>query len=210
MTRVVLIRHGQTEWNREERFRGRADLDLTPLGVQQAEAMAQRLKSWDIAAIYSSPLLRAMRTAQPLGTALGLQVQTLEGLIDIDYGEWQGLSLAEAEARDEVMYRQWLEHPELVHFPGGESLEQVQARAAAAVQEMAASHPDQTVTLVSHKVVCKVLVCHALGLDNSHFWRVDQDLCAINVFELTDGQMRASLINDCCHLTGLASPDFKP
>lgn len=210
MTRVVLIRHGQTEWNQEERFRGRADLGLTPLGMQQAQATAQRLAPWEIAAVYSSPLRRALYTAQVLGDRVGLRVQTLEGLIDIDYGLWQGLSLAEAETRHKDMYRQWLVHPHLVHFPGGESLEQVGHRAGSALTQVAAAHPDQTVALVSHKVVCKVLVCHILGLDDSHFWRIDQDLCAINTFELGEEVLRTIHINDTCHLGGLLSPDFRP
>lgn len=93
MTRIVLIRHGQTEWNRLERFRGRADLSLNEVGLAQAEATARRIAAaWPASAVYSSPLKRAMETAKIIAEALALAVQPLAGLMDIDYGEWQGLS----------------------------------------------------------------------------------------------------------------------
>ncbi len=91
MTRFILVRHGQTEWNRVERFRGRADLALNETGIRQAEAVAERLSRWQVATVYTSPLQRASVTAQTLASHLGLAVQPLDALIDIDFGRWQGL-----------------------------------------------------------------------------------------------------------------------
>ncbi len=105
MTQIILVRHGQTEWNRVERFRGRANLDLNEVGIRQAEATAERVARWTVAAIYSSPLPRAKTTAQILARRLGLEVELLPGLIDIDYGQWQGLSPDEAAVRDSTLYR---------------------------------------------------------------------------------------------------------
>ena len=203
MTRFVLIRHGQTEWNRVERFRGRVDLALDDTGIRQAEAAAERLSHWEIAAIYSSPLRRALMTAQSLASQLRLAVQPLEGLIDIDFGHWQGLSPQEAAAQDSDLYKKWLEHPQEVRFPHGESLQDVQHRITAAIESLVQNHSEQTVVLVSHNVVCRVLLCVVLGLDNSHFWQLGQDVAAINVFEVGDGKPVLSLLNDTCHLKHL-------
>ena len=104
MTRFILVRHGQTEWNRVERVRGRADLSLDETGKRQAEAAALRPKGEQIAAIYSSPLRRALQTAEPIAKQLKLTVQPLQGLIDIDFGSWQGLSAEEATGQDSQLF----------------------------------------------------------------------------------------------------------
>jgi broad specificity phosphatase PhoE len=202
MTRIILVRHGQTAWNIEsgERFRGRTDLPLDDTGRGQAQALARRLADFPIAAIYSSPLKRAVETAQPIAQRLGLPVQPLHGLIDINYGDWQGLSHPEVARAYPDLYWRWLEKPHLVKFPKGESLRQVRLRGIATVKEVVARHEGQAVLLVAHQVVNKVLVCAMLGLDNSHFWRIQQDTACINIFEHQGGVFSAVLINDTCHL----------
>ena len=199
MTRVILIRHGQTQWNDPERFRGRADIDLTDLGVRQAQATAEAVARWPVAAIYSSPLRRAIHTAQVIADRLELPVNPLPGIIDVDYGKWQGLSVAEA-ARYGELFELWRTRPHLVRFPEGEGLEEVRLRAKATLYEVAGQHPDQTTVLVSHVVVCRLLILSVLGLDSSSFWRVDQRLCAINMFEVRDTYFAATFLNDTCHL----------
>lgn len=205
MAKFILVRHGETEWNRNERFRGRADLSLNENGLKQAEAAAVKLSGREVAAIYSSPMKRTLETADPISRELGVAVSPTMGLIDIDYGEWQGLSPEEAIEKDAAMHDKWLNSPHEVHFPGGEGLGDVRERAAGAVHEIAAKHDGQTVILVSHKVVCQVLICAMLGLDNSHFWQVRQDVCAINRFEVADGSTSVRSVNDICHLKNLAA-----
>ena len=205
MTKFILVRHGETEWNRIERFRGRADLSLNENGMKQAEAAAFALKGRRVAALYASPMKRTLQTAEPISRELGVPVTPTEGLIDINYGDWQGLSPEEAAEKDSVMYGKWLDSPHEVHFPNGESLQIVRDRVVAAVHEIAPDYDRQTVVLVSHKVVCQVLICAMLGLDNSHFWQVRQDVCAINSFEVTDGSTAVSGVNDTCHLKDLAT-----
>ncbi|OGO01297.1 MAG: hypothetical protein A2Y72_01435 [Chloroflexi bacterium RBG_13_53_26] len=202
MTRLIIIRHGQTAWNEGEgeRLRGRADLELDGIGLRQARAAATRMALWRVTAVYSSPLKRAVTTAEILAESLRLKAQALEGLIDIDYGSWQGLSLKEAEANDPELYRLWLQRPHLTTFPGGEGLEQVRERVTSAVEILVPRHPGQTVVLVSHKVVCKVLLCSLLGLDNSHFWQIQQGLCAISLVEIENDVPVMLLLNDTCHL----------
>ncbi len=205
MTRFILVRHGQTAWNRKERFRGRADLLLNETGLRQAYAAALYLKDRRVAAIYASPLKRTLETAQVIANQMGLPVHPLEGLIDINFGSWQGLTTEEAAKQDSELYKTWLEHPHKVRFPGGERLADVRERVKAAVEELAARHPNQTVLLVSHMVVCKVLLCAMLGLDSSHYWQVGQDMCAINAFEIREGVPTVTLVNDTCHLKGLTT-----
>ncbi|MBM3118905.1 MAG: histidine phosphatase family protein [Chloroflexi bacterium] len=203
VTRLVVVRHGRTEWNRVERFRGRADLELDVVGMKQAEAAANRISEWQVSVIYSSPLRRALTTAEILAQRSGLEVKPLDGLIDINYGAWQGLSPAEAAAQNGDLYSKWLESPHLVNFPGGEGLADVRERAALAVDSLIAQHPKETIVLVSHKVVCQVLILILLGLDNSHFWEITQDVCAINLFEVRGGVPSALFLNDTCHLKGV-------
>lgn len=204
MTRIILVRHGQTEWNIEsgagERFRGRVDLPLDDTGLAQAHALAERLANRLIVAVYSSPLKRAVETARPIAQQLSLPVQPLPAVIDINYGDWQGLSSAEVAKVYPDLYRRWLEKPHLVKFPNGESLRQVRRRGMATLKEVTARHEGRVVLLVAHQVVNKVLVCAMLGLDNCHFWHIRQDNGCINVFEHQDGIFAAVLVNDTCHL----------
>jgi len=100
VTRLIIVRHGRTEWNRVERFRGRADIGLDEVGMKQAESAAKRIGEWPISAIYSSPLRRALTTAEIMAGPLGLNVRLMPGIVDIDYGEWQGLSTEDVVARD--------------------------------------------------------------------------------------------------------------
>jgi broad specificity phosphatase PhoE len=200
MTRIILVRHGQTAWNigsgAGERFRGRIDLPLDDTGLAQARALAQRLANQPIAAVYTSLLKRAVETAHPIAQQLGLPVQPLAGIMDINYGDWQGLSPAEAAQAYPDLYARWLDKPQRVKFPNGESLRQVRFRGMAALKEIVARHEGRTVLLVAHQVVNKVLVCAMLGLCNSHFWRIQQDNGCLNVFDYQDGVFTAVLIND--------------
>jgi broad specificity phosphatase PhoE len=203
LTRIIIVRHGRTEWNRVERFRGRADIELDEVGKKQAGAAAQRIKEWPISAIYSSPLRRALATAEIIAAPFKLNVQPMPGIIDIDYGAWQGLSTEDVVARDSNLYSQWIESPQKVKFPGGESFTEVRARAAAAVDSLIQRHPKETLVLVSHKVICQILILSLLALDSSHFWQITQDVCAMNLFEVRGGIPSVLFLNDTCHLGSL-------
>jgi len=202
MTCFLLVRHGQTAWNRPERFRGREDLPLNELGHRQAQAVAHRIAAdWpEVATVYTSPLRRTVQTAEPIARALGMTPQPLAGLLDLDYGAWQGLSHQEAAERYGELYIAWRLAPHTVQFPNGESLAHVRARVWPAVRELAERHAGQTVVLVGHQVVNKVLLCAVLGLDDAHFWQVEQATGCLNVFEYREGLFVLTLLNDTCHL----------
>ena len=205
MTRVVLVRHGQTVWNRESRFRGQADVELDEFGLKQAEATGLYVAArWPLAEVYASPLRRTMRTAEAVARAQGLTAQPLQGLLDINFGEWQGQLASEVAQRYPDLYRAWLEAPHTVHFPGGEKLDDVRNRVVTGLSEVVARHAEQTVALVSHTVVNRVLLCAVLGWGNDRFWRLWQDTCAVNVFDVEeDGTFTILLLNDTCHLQEL-------
>ena len=200
MARIILLRHGQTGWNKQERFRGWVDIDLDDTGRRQAEAAASRVSQWEVTAIYSSPLKRAQTTARALADIAGLEVVPADGITDIHFGVWQGMSIADVEESYPEQFDQWCHHPERLEIPDGETLEDVRKRAVATVEELAAKHEGETIAVVTHRVVCRVLLCHLLGLDNSHFWQIEQDTTAINVFDMEEGETTVHLINDTCHL----------
>ncbi len=200
MTRFILVRHGQTEWNRVERFRGRADIPLNDTGRAQARRVGARLARENIAAIYSSPLSRALETARAIAEPHGLAVVADAGLVDIDYGAWEGKTPDEMRDADSDAYRIWLRQPTYARFPNGERLRDVRVRAPSAVEQIARKHVDETVVLVSHRIVCKVLLCAVLGLHNNAIWRIDQSNAAISVFEKRGDAFFVERVNDAAHL----------
>ncbi len=205
---LIIVRHGRTAWNREVRFRGRTDLALDEVGLRQAQAAAQAVRSrWPAAsAVYTSPLRRAQQTATPIAEALGLVAQPCEALVDVDYGEWTGLSPAEARERDPERYRLWWTSPQELQFPQGESLLQVQARLQTLLEHLLQEYAGRTVVLVGHMVVNRVLLCTLLGLDLGFFWRLGQDPAAVNWVHYEDGKGRLLLLNDTCHLREAGLP----
>jgi broad specificity phosphatase PhoE len=208
-TSIYLVRHGQTAWNREEIFRGRTDVPLNEIGMREAELAGGYLKDKEIHVIYSSPLSRAWQTAQKIAQFHHLEVQPLNGIIDMSFGRWEGHSLQEIQKNDGELYRQWREEPHLVRITGGESLDEVRIRTMAALDEVIQKHPGKTLVLVTHRVVNKVMICGILGLDNSHFWQIAQDTTAINLIQHRDGKYVLSLMNETCHLKALKEERLK-
>jgi broad specificity phosphatase PhoE len=204
MTRIILVRHGQTEWNRIERFRGRADVPLNRTGIAQAEAAANRLaRQPKPAAVYSSPLSRAAVTAGRIARPHGLAVQPHEGLIDIDYGLWQGLTPEQVSRRWPQELDAWYNAPQTVRIPSGESLDAVRERGMGTVLELVREHPDSTLVLVAHTVMNRLILLGVLGLGNDRFWRLGQEPCGINRFSVQDGEFTLVSLNDTSHLEDL-------
>ena len=199
MTEIIIARHGQTEWNVGEVFRGRIDIELDETGAKQAELLADYLSGMKVEAIYSSPLKRALKTAEAIARYHKLEVEIAPGLIDFNYGEWQGLPHQEVKDRYKELYTEWTKNPHQVRVPAGESLHDVRERALDVVDEIITRH-EGTVVLVSHRVVNKVLICALLGLDNSHFWNIKQDTCGITTFVYEKGRFILTEHNNTSYL----------
>jgi alpha-ribazole phosphatase len=184
MLELILVRHGETEWNKNEIFRGRADIALNETGLKQAELAGKYLSAEKINIIYSSPLKRALKTAQAIARYQKLRVHKTDCLNDFDFGEWQGLTLEEVKERDDVLYQDWLDTPEQMRVPGGESLESVNQRVMPFLEDAMTRCREGKIVLVSHRVVLKITICALLGLDNSHFWNIKMDTGAITRFQI--------------------------
>ena len=205
MTELIRARHGETEWNVEKIFRGRADVALDEIGIKQAELLGKYLSKWELEAIYSSPLKRALDTANMIVPYQKFGVCTAEGLTDFDYGEWQSLPQREVKRLYPDLLREWHNNPHKVRLPGGENLEDVRGRAIEVVNDVLSRYRG-SVVLVSHRVVLKVLTCSLLGLDNSHFWNISQDVCGITIFDYAAGCFVLIRHNDTSHLRELQKP----
>jgi len=201
-TRLLLVRHGQTEMSVARRYSGRGNPPLTAVGVAQASAIADRLAAMrGITAIVSSPLRRARQTADAIAATTGAPVTELDDLTETDFGAWEGLTFAEAAARDPDIHRAWLADPSLPS-PDGESFDAVHHRVARAARRIVADHAGETVVVVSHVTPIKTLLRIGLAVGPSVLFRLHLDLASLSVVEFyPDGKASVRLVNDTSHLT---------
>jgi broad specificity phosphatase PhoE len=212
MTKIYLVRHGQTEWNKKLTFRGRIDVPLNETGHREAQAISDALKNKNIGVIYTSPLKRSIETAQPIAKFFQLEIVPVQGFIDINYGDWEGLTFNEVKERYSDEYKKWEEKPDLIRFPHGETLDEAKERSFRAFKNIVKKNLGKSILIVPHRVINKVLLCALLGLSNSHFWEIKQDTGCINFIEYLNNRFILSLMNDTCHLKEVADgtdqPDF--
>jgi len=202
MRMLYLVRHGETAWNRSKVFRGRADIALSEVGLQQAGRAAQVAARLKLERVFASPLKRCQQTAQAIGDTASVPIQTLEDLIDVDYGDWTGRPDQDVAKADRELYAQYHTAPQAVTFPRGESLRQVQARATTAV-DAALALDWQTAAIVAHRVVLKLILMTWLGMPLARFWSIRLDPCGLSAVHLSAGQWTVWLVNDTHHLQGM-------
>jgi phosphoserine phosphatase len=204
MTEIVLVRHGHVDWHQPERFRGRAELALSDRGRRQAQAAALRIATaWEPKAIYTSPLGRSRDTAAAIAAACRLAVEPVDGLADIDYGAWQGLTRDEAVRRWPQEIDLWFRAPHLASIPGGETLAALLARTTAALHELLRRRSAETLVIVGHDSVNRVLLLHAMELPLSRYWQLQQDPCGINCLSFANDSFVIRSLNETQHLAGL-------
>jgi broad specificity phosphatase PhoE len=204
--KVYVVRHGQTAWNLEEVFRGRMDIPLDETGKKEVHLAGEAIKDQTLHAIYSSPLSRSMETAENIAKFQNVKVTPLDAIIDISYGDWEGVGLEEVQKKYPDLYDLWLKAPHKVTFPNGESLEAVRVRTMDAINHLLEKHPNQNIALVAHRVPNKVICCSLIGIDISNFWRIQQDTASTNLFIYKDGQWTISYLNDTSYLKILGKP----
>jgi phosphoserine phosphatase len=204
MTKLLLTRHGHVEGIDPVRFRGRADLELTRLGIAEAERLARRIGALSKpVAILSSPSKRCLRTAQTIAAACGLRVQSCEKVNDIDYGSWQFRTHDEVKLMSPGLFAAWFATPERVRFPDGESLQDVAARTSDSLRVVLSQYPNETVVIVAHDSVNRVILSQLIGLPLSAYWRFAQQPCCINEIDIAQDSCRILRLNDTSHLDDL-------
>ena len=205
--RILLARHGETPWNAEGRYQGQEDIALSPVGEAQAVSLGRRLESVRIDRAVSSPLSRARRTAElALGAERASTLQIDPGLQEINHGSWEGLLASEIHARDPEGLRAWREAPDSVRMPdGGESLQDVFDRAwPALVRASEGLGVDDTLLVVAHDAVNRVILCRVLGIPFSRLWTFRQAPTTLNLLEGDSvEQLEVVRLNDCAHHTPL-------
>lgn len=206
MTKIILTRHGHVEGIKPERFRGREPLELTKRGTAEAALVAQRIATrWRPSHIYTSPMSRCIATAAAIARATAVAAKTCEDLNDIDYGAWQFKTFADAKAQDPALFAAWFATPQLIRFPNGESLQDLAARTANALRLVLARHPDETIVLVGHDSVNRVLLLQLLELPLRAYWRLAQEPCCINEIDVNTGAVCLRSMNETQHLEASAA-----
>lgn len=206
MVRIILIRHGETQWNIEGRYQGQEDTHLSERGLKQGRLVAEGLRNTHLDAAISSPLERSYMTCKFCADLHDLPVRKDDRLLEINHGDWEGCLAGEIKAEYPTEFRQWHAQPQYVTMPGGgESLEDVRRRVRDAFNEYAVTYAGQTILVAAHDAVNKAIICDLMGLDMSHFWQIKQDNTCINVVEYENGQWRVVLLNSTAHMGYLFS-----
>ncbi len=202
--RLFAIRHGETDAARERRFAGSRDVPLTPRGRLQCEAAARVLAGAVVGAVYASPLGRARASAEAIAAPHTLAVRVDPAFREMAFGEWEGLTRAEAAVRFPEAFAAWRATPHLAQPPGGERLDAVATRVADGLAALLDEHQGETVVLVSHAIVTRLVVLAALGLGPDRLWSVDASPAGITEIEYQDGWVTVHRMNTLAHLDALS------
>ena len=202
--RLFVVRHGETAWSRERRFAGARDVPLAEQGLRQCEAVAQALGGKPVAAVYASPLERARASAEVIAKPHRLAVGIEPGFREMAFGEWEGLTRDEVARHFPEAYERWRAAPHRLVLPGGERLTDVALRVKHAVDALVETHPGETVVLVSHAIVLRLIVLQALGLGPERLWTVDASPAGITEIEYEPGWATIHRMNTLSHLETVA------
>ncbi len=200
---LILIRHAETVANVQQRWVGWNDTPLTERGMRQAEAVARRLAEevTDVAALYTSPLPRAMETAQAIGQALGVSPIPLDGLREIHFGAMDGITLEEMKTHYPDLYARWRDRTDLdFTWPGGERRADFFRRVVAACEEIIAQHHQGMVIIVAHGGTLRAILAYLLPEQMSQWWGYELSHCSVTRIEVEDGRPRLLTLNDKTHL----------
>ena len=201
--KIFLVRHGETDWNLTGRFQGRSDVPLNQKGKEQANALALALRGESLTAIYCSPLARARETAHLIKTYHpSISLYEEEGLVEMNLGEFEGIEGPRWAEKYADFRRAWRDNPASVTMPGGECLQEVQARAMEAMERITRIYPpDSTLVVCSHNFVILTILCAALEIPLDRFRELRQGTAALNVLYVQGRRLRAEVVNDRSHLS---------
>lgn len=170
MTRIILVRHGKTDWSNDNRIQGEVDIPLNDEGLQQVRDVASRLSGEKIEAIFSSQLARSYITAEEIAIHHKLKVRKVKELNEVNQGLWQGLLLSEVKKRYKRQYNLWKQDPTLVQPPKGESIKDAYDRVITLVQKLIDKYSDGTICIVSHEIITGLIKCHFENFDLEDMW----------------------------------------
>jgi len=205
--KLILVRHGETDWNKLGKFQGQADIALNERGRAQAKDTAKAAISWRPTALYASPLGRTMQVAEEISRVTGLRVATDPRLQELDLGDVEGVSGEQLQARWPLVHETWQKNPELVTMPGGESLVQLHQRTWQAFKAMERANGEaDTIVVVSHNFAIRAICGTLLGMPLSNFHRMYLHLSSVTEIERGQGAWRLISYNSTSHL----SPDNRP
>ena len=199
---IFVIRHGRTALNVKKVFRGHLDGPLDNIGINQAELTGELLKSINLNTIYTSPLERAVQTAEIIGKHQNNDVQVVpeEGCKDLTYGQWEGKTYEEAKEEYPEIYEVWKKDPRKAVIPGAETLPDAKKRVWGTLENIIANNTLPSIAVVSHRVVNKLLLTSMLGLSESDFWKIQQDTCCVNIIEYKKGEFTILKLNHSTHV----------
>jgi alpha-ribazole phosphatase len=194
-TRLLLVRHTETDEAARGRCYGRLDVALSPAGIRQAEALGVALRVIPLGAVYSSPLARALGTAAAIAAAQGLGPVVHPDLVELDFGEVEGLPYEQIAAERPELYRAWMRAPASVRFPGGESLDDLRSRARGVAGEIRERHRGEAVAVVGHGGVIRAVLADVLGLPDEGFFRLEQSFGGLSVVDWIEGVPIVRVVN---------------
>ena len=203
MTKLILVRHGQTEWNADGRYQGQSDVPLAAEGAAQAEALAAHFPVEHLDAIYSSDLQRARVTAEIVAKRFGLEVQEEPAFREICFGAWEGLTFEQIVSRWPEAMANFLQHPDILEIPEGESFEQVRARAFPRMLELVKEHEphDHVIAIFAHGAVLRTLLTSIMHISLQYVWTLRQFNTAVNIVRYDDGWPTVELLNSTSHIS---------
>ena len=204
--KLVLVRHGETEWNKLGKFQGQRDIALNARGIAQAKETAQAVVAWQHSTVYSSPLNRTMQVAQEISRLSGKTVKQVPGLQELSLGDLEGVTGEEMRANWPEVYAAWRDDPASVAMPNGETLLELQERAWKALVELEQAHlqaqtQDEALILVSHNFAIRSMIGKILGMPLSNFHRMSLSLSSICTVEVGERGRRLTSYNSTSHLS---------
>ncbi len=198
--RLILVRHAETDWNREGRYQGWKDVPLSETGRAQAAAAARLLASERLSAVWSSPFRRAYDTATAIAAPHRLEVRVDDGFREMGFGDWEGRTRAELAATAPEPYQVWRDTPHLAAMPGAETLGDVKKRVLGGLEDLREAHDGHTICLVTHGIVSRILILEALGLELDRLWSVHVAATGISELEFREDWTALHRMNSLVHL----------
>ncbi len=198
--KLFLVRHCQTDWNLNHRIQGSSDINLNEEGLRQSSALASWFRQFKIDAVYSSPMRRAVETAERIAKNFNLEVKTLNGLRELNHGVLEGESSLEVWNRHGELLRRWIENPMNIKLPGGESIADLKERVSNAIDEILEKHRNDNVVVVGHHFTNLIIISIAIGLDLRNIWRLKQDESAVSLLLHNEFGWRLIYCNSLAHL----------